>query len=253
MRDRIPAEAPPTSRRPGRPAKTSKRLRQAADILRNWNGEVDVNAAAPSIVTATRAALLPWLLNEKIVEHDKAFNTHMKDKPEDLAALYTWGEYSFVVERLMLLSPARWLPPGVDSWNTLLTTAVERGLDAQHAPADLATWSYSKTHPVELDHPIFSASAPLRWLLGVGPGTGPHVVGGDTSTVKSTSRSYGPSERFTADLANPAETYSNLPTGQSSNPRSPWYLDQFPLWLEGKTLRLPLQPQAGPHKLVLQP
>ena len=236
-------------------AKASKRLRQAADILRNWNGEVDINAAAPSIIAATRAELLPWLISAKIAEHDKAsgIKAGRSDKPDDVAQLYQWGESGYALERLVLLSPARWLPAGVTNWNDLLTAAVERGLAAKNSPADLAAWSYSKAHPVELNHPLFAASPLLRWLVGVDAGSGPGVVGGDTSTVKSTARSYGPSERFTADLANSGAAFGNLPTGQSANPRSPWYLDQLPLWLEGKTLPLPRSENAAPHTLTLQP
>ena len=40
------------------PLKQDKALHQAADILRNWNGRVDANAAAPAIVNAARAKLL---------------------------------------------------------------------------------------------------------------------------------------------------------------------------------------------------
>ena len=38
------------------------RLKQAADFLRAWNGEVSINAAAPAIVDATRRELWPMLL-----------------------------------------------------------------------------------------------------------------------------------------------------------------------------------------------
>jgi len=232
----------------------SKRLHQAADILRQWNGDVDVNAAAPAIVAATRAELLPMLLVPQIAAHDKAAGMVQKDvTPAGVARLYVWAEQGFVLEQLVLHTPARWLPPGFANWNDLLEAAVDRGLTAAHAPADLATWSYSKAHPVEFTHPLLSANPLLSTLLGVSVGSGPRVVGGDTSTVKATSRAFGPTERFTADLADANATTCNLTTGQSDNPVSPWYLDQLPHWLGGSTLALPLRGAQVSHTLVLQP
>src|SRR6266702_817718 len=49
------------------PLKNDKTLRQAADILRNWNGSVEANAAAPAIVNVSRAAFWPMLLIPKLV------------------------------------------------------------------------------------------------------------------------------------------------------------------------------------------
>ncbi len=233
-------------------AHPTKRLLQAADLLRSWNGEVTANSVAANIVSATRADLLGYLIAAKVAEHDKALGEKSAAKPEELARLYSWGESSYALEQLVLLEPARWLPNGVANWNDLLTASVTRGL-AAHAPSDLTHWGYGKSHPVEISHPVLSASPLLGLLLDVRTGSGPQVVGGDTSTVKSTARSYGPSERFTADLANPAATTSNITTGQSANPRSPWYLDQLPLWLGGQTLPLPLHATAAAHTLVLQP
>jgi penicillin amidase len=232
----------------------SKRLHQAADILRQWNGDVDVNAAAPAIVAATRAELLPMLLVPQIAAHDKAAGITQKGvTPAGVARLYVWAEQGFVLEQLVLHTPARWLPQGFANWNDLLAAAVDRGLTAAQAPANLANWSYSKTHPVEFTHPLLSANPLIAPLLGVSAGSGPRVVAGDTSTVKATSRSFGPTERFTADLADASATTSNLTTGQSDNPLSPWYLDQLPQWLAGTTLPLPLRGAQVSHTLVLQP
>jgi penicillin amidase len=86
-------------------------------------------------------------------------------------------------------------------------------------------------------------------LLGVATGTGPHALGGDGTTVKQTGTDFGPSQRFTADMGSGATTM-NLTTGQSGNPASRWYLDQFPLWLHGETLAMEAPAQ---HTLRLLP
>jgi penicillin amidase len=230
-----------------------KRLHQAANLLRRWDGNVDADAVAPSIVLAARTALWPMLLVPQIAEHDRSHPSSPDVAPLDIAALYTWGEQTDALEHLVQDQPARWLPREYKSWNDLLTDAVLRGLSQQHAPVDLARWSYGPAHPVELSNPLLSMSPVFARLLGRPTGTGPHSTGGDGTTIKQTARSFGPSERFTADLSSPAASIANITTGQSGNPDSPWYLDQFPLWLSGRSLSLPLATDVPTHTLTLLP
>ena len=108
---------------------------------------------------------------------------------------------------------------------------------------------------------LLVSSAPVlaRWmrstsrLLGVATGTGLHPNSGDRTTVKQTEIHFGPSERFTADLSNPDSTHANITTGESGNPASPWFLDQFQPWLQGSTFTLPLDHPTVAHTLTLTP
>ena len=228
-----------------------KRLRRAADLLRDWNGVVSADSAAANITDAARAALWPMILEPKL----QASGTN-----EDAASswrLYTWGERGFAEEQIVLHTPARWLPANYKTWDDLLTAAVERGMQAEHAPADLAKWNYGRQHPVDIEHPLLSATPILRYLLGVPVGTGARPQSGDGTTIKQVGRSFGPSERFTADLAEPDRSTLNLVLGQSGDPVSPWFLDQFPLWLAGRTLPSPFSDaaagRAAVHTLTLTP
>ena len=90
-------------------------------------------------------------------------------------------------------------------------------------------------------------------MLGVATGTGRQPNGGDSTTIKAAGLHFGPSERFTADLANPDNTHANLPTGESGNPSSPHFLDQFQPWLQGTTFLLPLTHPTIQHTLTLTP
>ncbi|HZY63322.1 MAG TPA: penicillin acylase family protein, partial [Edaphobacter sp.] len=223
-----------------------KRVHQAADILRRWNGNVDANSAAPAIVDAARIALWPMLLNP-----------HLGPNPGDSAKLYTWGEKSFAEEQLVMYTPARWLPPHYPNWDELLTAAVEKGLAEAHAPSNLTKWSYGKSHPVDIEHPIFSQSSLLQRLIGLRTGTGPQPQSGDTTTVKQVGRSFGPSERFTADLSDLDRSTLNLVLGESGNPASPWFMDQWSAWYKGTTFALPFSKSAVDsatrHTLTLTP
>ncbi len=221
-----------------------KRLHQAADLLRDWNGNVDADAAAPAIVDAAREAFWPMLLNPQLGPN-----------PGSLANLYTWGSKSYAQEWLIMHTPSRWLPSTYPTWDDLLASTVLQGLKDAHAPGNLSKWHYGKANPVDIEHPIFHSSPILQRLITVSTGTGEQPQSGDHSTIKQVARTFGPSERFTADLANPDHSTLNLVLGESGNPASPWFKDQWPAWYQGTTHPTPYtQPAtntATTHTLIL--
>ena len=224
------------------PSNKQKRLHKAADLLRDWKGEVDANDAAPAIVDAARATLWDLILAPKLGA---------------AAKLYAWDEKPYAEEQLILHTPARWLPPAYRTWDDLLAAAVDQGLASEKAPSDLASWRYGTVHPVDIEHPILSGSPILKYLLGLPVGTGPLPQSGDGSTIKQVSRAFGPSERFTADLGDLDRSTLNIVLGQSGNPASPWFLDQWRAWYTGTTFPLPYTAPAvqavAAHTLTLTP
>jgi penicillin amidase len=250
------------------PLKDDKTLRQAADLLRAWDGRVDANAAAPAIVNATRDAFWLMLLVPKLVpsvapqlaqgvDLTKLHLSPETAKTGNLWATYIWGERGSVEEQFVTNYPARWLPPTYSNWNDFLAAIVQRGLHDAHAPKDLSTWQWGKAFPLDIGHPFFASSALLQLLSARPTGTGLQPHSGDGTTVKQTQRAFGPSERFTADFTDPDRTTLNLVLGQSGNPASPWYMDQFQDWLNGRTYPFPFTPAAVQptiaHRLTLNP
>jgi penicillin amidase len=248
--------------------KDDKRLHQAADLLRGWNGRVDANAVAPAIVNSARDVFWPMLLIPKLVpaiapqiaQGADLAKLHLSPdaaQTGNLWAVYTWGERGSVEEQLITGSPARWLPSTYTNWNDFLAAVVQRGLRDAHAPQDLSNWSWGRAFPLNLEHPVFSRSVLLERLIALPTGTGLQPHSGDGTTVRQTQRAFGPSERFTADLGDPDHTTLNLVLGQSGNPASPWYMDQFQDWLHGRTYPLPFTPAATQptvaHTLTLNP
>jgi penicillin amidase len=241
------------------PLKADKTLHQAADLLRNWNGSVDASSPAAAIVDAARRVFWPVLLLPR-VKADAALAPATKPDPNSdnaIDQLYAWGERDAVEEQLVMHTPARWLPPGIANWNDLLAAICDRGLREAHAPHDLSTWSKGKAYPIDLEHPIFGRSDLVKNLIGIPVGTGPQPVSGDADTVRQIHGGLAPSERFTADLADPDRTTLNLALGQSGNLSSPWFLDQFDDWLHARTYPLPFTPAASQpgiaHSLTLRP
>jgi penicillin amidase len=233
------------------PLKDSKTLHEAADILREWNGQVTAASQAAAIVNAAREALWPMLLTPKLQSTGNA-----RPATDDWR-LYVWDERSYVEEELVMHTPAQWLPPNYANWNDFLAATVERGLRDAHAPNNLSTFTQGGMHPLDVEHPILSRFALLRHLVGFPVGTGPQFEGGDSDTVKQAKGLLNPSERLTVDLSDPDRTTLNLPIGQSGSPASPWFLDQFPAWLGGTTFSLPFTQAANAptvvHTLTLVP
>jgi penicillin amidase len=75
--------------------------------------------------------------------------------------------------------------------------------------------------------------------------------------VKQVSRTFGPSQRFTIDWANIDGATEDITMGESGDPLSPYYRDQWTYWYNGKTFALPFTDAAvaaaTAHTLRLQP
>lgn len=230
------------------------RLRQAADLLRHWNGSMQADSAAAAIVSQIYQALWPVLLTAQIQRHDALHTSqrHARADAAQIAALYTWEEKTSALELLLLHQPKRWLPPQCSSWNDFLATTLLNALRKDHAPGDLRRWRYGQVHPVEIAHPLFGSNPLIATALGASTGTGAQANDGDGTTVKQTGRSFGPSERLIVDLGQPEHTLLNITTGESGQPGSPYYLDQFQHWLDGRSYPLPLHTADSKHTLILE-
>ncbi|MGO9325773.1 MAG: penicillin acylase family protein, partial [Terracidiphilus sp.] len=210
---------------PGPEGNGDARMRQAADLMRSWDGRLTIDSAAASVVTETRAALWPIILEPKLGK---------------LAGDYHWGEATFAEEEIVMHAKPEWLPSGYKDWNALLTAAVRKGMRDGRAPLDVAHWAYGRWHVVDIEHP-FAAFLPLIARVA---GTGPQPQSGDGTTVKQVGRDFGPSQRFTMDWSNIDGSTENIVLGESSNPLSPTFRDQWSDWYNGTTFALPFTPAA---------
>jgi penicillin amidase len=226
----------------------SARAKQAADILRQWDGRMTAESAAPTISSRTRAELMRLLLETKL-------GAAPKDPAQSEATLswktYHWMLQSVWLENVTLHQPKRWLPDGYPNYDELLTAAVEAAIKDAHP--ELGAWKWGNVNAVEIQNPVLGRIPFLnRWT---GPGVQPQS--GSGFTVKAVSRSHGPSERFTADLADLDQSTLNLVTGEAGNFLSPYYMDQWRAWYEGQTFILPFSKsavgRARAHQLVLEP
>ncbi|HEY1810016.1 MAG TPA: penicillin acylase family protein, partial [Acidobacteriaceae bacterium] len=219
-------------------SKTDRRLREAADLMRTWDGVVGVDSAPAAVVDAAKSAFWPMLLGPRIGDDWK---------------LYEWSASGFAREQMIMNEPAAWLPAGYTNWDDFLAAVVREGINSEHKLGDLKNWKYGVQHPVDVEHPLYSM---LPWFKKW-TGTGAQPQSGDKTTVKQVGRTFGPSQRFTMDWSNPDASTENIVMGESGDPVSAYYRDQWPYWYGGKTFALPFSSQAvaaqTSHTLQLTP
>jgi penicillin amidase len=217
-------------------AKTDRRLREAADIMRTWDGALTVDSSAAAIVFAAKSTFWPMLLKPRL---------------GDDWQLYQWPESELAREELITRNPSGWLPSGYASWDDFLAAVVKEGIKG--APLILKNWRFGDMHTIDLEHPLYGR---IPWFKNW-TGTGTHPRVGDPTTVNASGRIFGPSQRFTIDWSDPAAATENLILGQSGDPLSQYYLDQWFYWYNGKTFALPFGDAAvqaqTTHTLRLMP
>ncbi len=231
-------------------SKASARVKQAADLMRSWDGLMQASSAAPTITENSILKLMYLLLEPKLGAGPpgaKADDAGLSWKT------YSWEMRSVWLENILLHRPKRWLPENYPNYDELLTAAVDAAGNDPQAPKDLNSWHWGAFNAVEIQHPILGRIPLLKHWSG--PGV--NEQSGSIYTVKAVGRYHGPSERFTANLADLDQSTLNIVTGQGGNFLSPYYMDQWKDWYEGTTFTLPFSDQAvqgsKAHTLVLQP
>jgi penicillin amidase len=219
-------------------ARASARAHQAADLMREWDGRVTVDSAAATLVEASRQELTRLLLEPRV-------GALWQD--------YHWFMASVWMESMLLHQPQSWLPQAYSTWDELLAAAVNAAVSEPGIPARLSQARWGKSHPVDIEHPLFGRVP----ILGRWTGTGRMPQSGDGYTVKQVGSHFGPSERMTVDFSNFDASTLNIVNGESGEVLSSHYMDQWHAWYEGTTFVWPFTPQAveraKKHVLILDP
>jgi len=241
-------------------SKPSTRVKQAADLMRGWDGRMLATSAAPTIAEASLVELRRLLLEPKLgaapSEIPRNPDSELYLEKEHSAVswkTYSWLQRSVWMENILLHRQKRWLPEKYSNYDELLTAAVDAAVNSAKAPKDLASWRWGSVNAIDIQHPILGKIPLIKdWA---GPGRQPQSGGG--YTVKAVTAAHGPSERFTANLADLDQSTLNTVTGQGGNFLSPYYMDQWKAWYEGTTFTLPFSAKAvdaaKTHQLVLEP
>jgi len=231
-------------------AKPSARAKQAAELMRSWDGRMLASSAAPTITETSIRELRRLLLEPKLGSASDATATETGTLSWQT---YSWAMRSVWLENVLLHRPKRWLPEKYSNYDELLTAAVDAAVNSPEAPKDFASWHWGAFNAIEIQHPVLGEIPFIRrWS-----GPGRHEQSGSGYTVKAVTAKHGPSERFTANMADLDQSTLNIVTGQGGNFLSPYYMDQWKAWYEGTTFTLPFSAKAieasKQHRLVLEP
>ncbi len=213
----------------------------ALSVVKTWDGVARADSAAMLVLEVTRRALLTRILKPKL--------------GEDLLG-YRWPMSTTFLQNVLEQNLTRWLPPGDADFSQTLVKSLEEGVgqipSIVHS-ANRADWKWGNTIPLIIRHPLSSGLPFARRWLDVGP----YPQAGMGTTVKQTTQHIGPSMRMVVDFSNMDDSLQNIVLGESGQPLSPYYRDQFEAWYAGQSFPMLFSDEAVEngtiHKLVLEP
>jgi penicillin amidase len=215
------------------------RAQKLIDGLKDWNGIADADSAEVSFLVAFRRAALALILEP-----------YLGDQP----SLYRWRTTTFL-QKVLTDRPAKWLPPAYKSFDALLAAAADRAVArlAQDSNSSrIEDWPWKRFNSLDMLHPI-GREGLLKKFLSISN----KPQSGTSYSVRAATKTHGPAMRFVANPSNWDESILLLPAGQSGQPGSSHYSDQFSYWYEGKPIFAPFTDSAEAkdrqHTLTLSP
>jgi len=215
------------------------RTKTLIDGLKDWNGIADADSPEVSFLEETRRAALELLLEPYLGKE---------------TALYSWRRTTFL-QKILTERPAKWLPAGYKTYDELLTAAADRGVQRLAELSNKSRvddWAWKEFDALDMAHPL-GRTGLLRNFLSI---TG-KPQSGTAYSPRAATKHHGPAMRFVANLGNWDESIMLVPGGESGQPGSTHYTDQFPYWYEGRPIYQPFS-DAGEaslrkHTLTLKP
>lgn len=210
--------------------------RLGLDLLRAWDGRLTVTSPAASVFE-----LLVAEMSRRLIQA-RAPRTAGWVLGEPLSVVSQHNFWCFRraghLARLMRTQPDGWFTrPWPAEIADALATVIQR-LVQEHGPSPDA-WAWGRLRKLVMHHTLGRRSRLLARIFNLGP----VPCGGDSDTINQASvMPYAPLEpadniasmRAVIDVGAWGNSRFALPGGQSGNPLSPHYGDQFPLWQRGE-------------------
>ena len=211
---------------------TNPALKEAVDLLRSWNGQMEKGTAAPMVVT-----LVFQQLRKTVAER---------------AAPGSGQTYDFimapaVLERLLRERPPGWFP----DYNAMLmkcfADAIEDGAKIQGSK--VSRWDYGQYNALKMSHPVGGQLPVIGSYFNIGP----VPMSGSSTTIKQTTRRMGPSMRMIVDLRNLDHSMQNITVGESGHRLSSHYKDQWNAYYGATSFSMQFGKVDAKQTLVVKP
>jgi penicillin G amidase len=216
-----------------------ERARKLIQESKDWNGIADPNSSEVSFLNQALSRTLFLILKPYLGDDTK---------------LYEWRSLSFV-QRVLTERPAKWLPSDYKTYDELLSAAADlavKKLEEHTGDKDPDDWEWRRFDSLDMLHPL-GRDGILKKLLSISD----HPQSGTSYSPRAAGKVHGPSERFVANTANWDDSIMLITGGESGQPGSEHYRDQFSYWFEGKPIYQPFSDAAEAkvqrHKLTLKP
>ena len=215
------------------------RAQKLIEGLKDWNGIADADSPEVSFLHAARRAALDLLL-EPFLGKD--------------TNLYQWRSTTFL-QKTLTDRPAKWLPPAYKNYDELLVAAADVAatkLAEQSKSERVEDWAWKRFNSLDMFHPIGHEGLLKRFLSVTDK-----PQSGTQYSVRAAMKTHGPAMRFVGNPGNWDESILVITAGQSGQPGSSHYSDQFSYWYEGKPIFAPFSDAAEAktrkHTLTLKP
>ncbi len=202
-----------------------KRRAASADtlaLLKNWNGRMTAESVA-----ATVADQINECVGREIASENKPASQ--------------WDIRQTILPWAIPNDDKFWLPKKYSGWTDLLKQcdgrANEKLAKVKGFGDDKANWKWGSYRPISFTHPLAGAA-----LIGGKFRVGSTEVDGAGGLAPNVGQSV--SMRFVAKPANWDETRHVIPLGQSGDPDSAHWKDQFESWRTGKSAVFPFSTSA---------
>jgi penicillin G amidase len=207
------------------------RTKKLIDNLKDFSGIADADSPEVSFLVAIRRAALDLILEPYL---------------GDQSNFYRWRSTTFL-QKLLTDRPAKWLPPSYKTYDDLLVAAADRAvtrLAADSKSSRIEDWQWKRFNSLDMLHPIGREGLLKKFLSITGK-----PQSGTNYSVRAATKHHGPAMRFVANLADWDQSILLVSAGQSGQPGSSHYSDQFSAWYEGLPIYAPFSDSAESQSL----
>ncbi|HTJ82263.1 MAG TPA: penicillin acylase family protein, partial [Polyangiaceae bacterium] len=214
--------------------------RRGLAILGSWDGRVAKDSAAASVWILASTTLIGRVLRAKAPNTaGRAMGAGFH--PALPVTTMMTRRMSHLV-RLLTERPDGFFAEGYDEAIARAVSDAVRFLRDRHGE-DEARWGWGEVRPLRLHHALGKAAAPLDYALGLGPfpfeGDASTLSQGTVDFVDPTSGPAGVANlRVVIDVGEFANARFALLAGQSGNPFSPHFSDQYEAFTSGELLSI---------------
>ena len=207
-------------------------VRDAIQVLRPWNGQMEKGTAAPMLISVVYQALRKRIADSAAPGKSDLYGAQMA--PAVVEEILDRGARGWFQDQDALLMRA--LAEGIQDGRRLQGSNVKR-------------WNYGTFNELTIRHPVGDKLP----LFGPYFNVGPVPMSGSSTTIKQTTMVLGPSMRFVADLGNWDASLNNITIGESGQILSRHYKDQWAAYYGARSFPMQFEKIDAKQTLTVVP